>query len=99
MHTIHRFDWDSPQKAVRFADAGRLYTIGDPQPSHVAIFEIQTVKFGKNGEVITAPYGYSILPLFRDLEADGDVKTTEIYVNSGIYQLPIFKDEPEPDFV
>ena len=65
----------------------------------MAIFEIQTVKFGKNGEVITAPYGYSILPLFRDLEADGDVKTTEIYVNSGIYQLPIFKDEPEPDFV
>lgn len=44
-------------------------------------------------------YGWSMLPLFKDLETDLDDRTVEYYMNSGIFSLPVFKGRVSIDLV
>lgn len=42
------------------------------------------------------PYGWSVVPMLKKLEIDGDTTTTEWYVGSGVFSLPIYHDGAQP---
>lgn len=48
------------------------------------IFDIKRFVVGKQK---FEDYGYALFPLFDVLETDEDNKTTELYINSGIYTV------------
>ena len=52
------------------------------------IFDIKKFVVGKQK---FEDYGYALFPLFDLLETDDDKSTSELYINSGMYTLPIFR--------
>lgn len=44
-------------------------------------------------------FGFSIIPLLTDLDTDADADTTEYYVNSGYFALPVYTGKIQPQMV
>lgn len=44
-------------------------------------------------------YGWGIIPMFEDLETDDDPDTLELYVNTGVFMVPLFEGQVVGDFV
>jgi hypothetical protein len=99
VQVVHKIDFESPVKAIRFTDNQKEYYMTKPDVTAVIIFEIfsVTVKNDKIDKV--ANYGFSILPLFQYVELDGSQESIEVFVNSSIRQLPIFKGVPDRDLI
>ena len=44
-------------------------------------------------------YGYSICPMLQDLNTDGNDDSLELYVNSGVFVLPVYKGRIQEQLV
>jgi hypothetical protein len=38
-------------------------------------------------------YGWTVYPIFEDLDVDDDPNTTELFLSSGLFNLPLFKGD------
>ena len=68
-------------------------------PKTTFIIDIKAVTFVKKGITHLENYGWTCFPMFEDLETDDDPNTIELYINSGIYMMPIFDGPVIGDFV
>lgn len=63
------------------------------------IIDVKSIKFKKKEATEIKDYAWSIFPLFNLLETDDDLKTDEIFVQSGIYMIPLFQGKVRDDLV
>lgn len=78
------FDWSSPLKSPAYIEGFVHYKKRSAHKAAHLVIDIRKIKTVKNkGKEVfdEEPYAWTILPLF----------TFDCYVNSGIYQLPLFK--------
>lgn len=74
-------DWNSPFDCVKFADDPVCVTHQGYEKNSHAIFSLFFVEFDRRNRPTIKNIGFSFLPLFA----------AEDYLNSGVYQLPVFK--------
>ena len=65
-------------------------------PALFAIIDIKSYNLKTNKIENT---GWTVFPLFEDLEVDDDLDTTEFFLDSGRYNLPLFKGTVDPEIV
>ena len=99
VQTIHRLNFDSPFKAIGFEDNTKSFYITSPDLNTVVVFEIFEVKLKGTDIDKVSSIGFSCVPLLQYVEVDGRMETVEMYVNTAMIQLPIFKGPPEPEFI
>lgn len=92
-------DFTSPWSAQRFTEM--LFTLKNmpSNPKTTFIIDIKAITFLKKGVTHIDNYGWTCFPMFEDLETDDDPDTVELYVNSGVYMLPLFEGQVVGDFV
>jgi hypothetical protein len=73
-------DWNSAARTPVFLDGFSVYKNIDFDPNVAMIVDVRSVIFLR-GKTELRPVGWTVLPVFTE---DG-------YVNSGMYQLPLFK--------
>ena len=79
-------DWNSPWKSPAYIEGFVHYKKVPPDKSTHLVIDVRCIKIVKKKGVeyeTQVPYAWTILPLF----------TYEGYMNSGIYQVPLFKGE------
>lgn len=92
-------DFQSPWSAQAFNEM--LFTFKN-MPSNIKttfIVDIKAVQFIDKGVTRLENYGWAVFPMFEDLETDDNPDTLELYVNSGVYMLPIFEGAVVGDFI
>ena len=99
VHIIHRINFDSPLKAIAFDDNTKSFYITSPDVNSIVIFETFEVKLKGTEIDKVVNVGFSWIPLFQYVEVDGRMETKEIYANTSVQQLPIFKGPPDPSFI
>ena len=80
------FDWSSPMKSPAYIEGFVHYKKVPPDKSTHLVVDVRKYEIVKKKGVeysTQVPYAWTILPLF----------TFDNYVNSGIYQVPLFKGE------
>lgn len=82
------YDWNSPTVSPRFLDGFITYKDIPFDKNLTIIIDIRSIVIRKKKPVIK-PVGWTALPIFS---ADG-------YVQSGIYQLPVFKGPAPKDII
>ena len=63
------------------------------------IIDVKSIKFKKKEATEIKDYAWSIFPLFNLLEVDDNINTDEIFVQSGIYMIPLFQGKVRDDLV
>ncbi|CAI2384337.1 unnamed protein product [Moneuplotes crassus] len=99
VQTTYKIDFESPQKAITFSDSKHNFYVTQPNATSVLVYEIFEVKLSKTGIKKVENYGFSILPIFEFLETTGNGENLEIYLNTDIHQLMIFKGKPTAEFL
>ena len=96
---ITDIDFESPWSAQRFNET--LYTFKNmpSDPKTTFIIDIKWVSFLAKGVSHVEDYGWGIIPMFEDLETDDDPDTLELYVNTGVFMVPLFEGQVVGDFV
>lgn len=92
-------DYNSPWSAQSFNET--TFTLKN-MPSNqktTLIVDIKAVNFLAKGVIQLEDYGWTCFPTFEDLEIDDNPDTLELFVNSGVYMLPIFEGQVVGDFV
>lgn len=82
------YDWTSPCVSPRFLDGFVTYKDIEFDKNLTIIIDVRSIQIKKNKPVIKT-VGWTALPVFS---ADG-------YVQSGIYQLPIFKGAANKEII
>lgn len=92
-------DYNSPWTAQRFNET--LFSFKNMPSNHRSVFiiDIKAITFQKKGIAHIEDYGWTAFPYFDSLETDDDADTLELFVNSGIYMLPIFEGQVVGDFI
>ena len=100
VQVIYKPNFDSPQKAINFFDELKRFYVTLPDYSAVIIYEIYETKMDKKGINKVEPMGFSFLPLFQYVEmGTSRSDNLEIYINTAIHQLMIFKGRPDEAFI
>ena len=96
---ITDIDYKSAQTAQKFHET--LYTFKNLPSNHRTTFivDIKAIKFKNKGVALMENYGWTAFPVFDDLETDDNPGTLELYVNSGLYMMPLFEGQINPDFI
>ena len=98
LHHASRFDAGSSQRAMKFSHPPFEYRVAVPELRHTLIFEVFKVQT-RDGQVAGAkPDGFAVLPCFLSIDFDANADTLELYVNSGRFQLPLFKTPYESNW-
>jgi hypothetical protein len=79
LHFNSVFDWDSPLRSPAYTERFVLFKDKTFQPNLIFVVDVREVKFIE-GKITFTDYAWTIVPVFN-----GDN-----YVNSGIYQMPLF---------
>jgi hypothetical protein len=89
-------DWNSTNHSVRFKEG--MYQVEKIEPfvGMNIIFDIKKMDLKTQ---TWNDYGWTLLPLFKELETDMDKRTSEFYMQSGIFALPVFKGRVSIDLV
>lgn len=80
LHFNSVLDWESPLKSPAYAERFVLFRNKDYQRNLIFVVDVREAKF-INGTIKLVEYAWTIVPVFTDNE----------YVNSGIYQVPLFE--------
>jgi len=75
------FNWESPITSPQFTEGWFSFTDINPRKNLNLIFEIKSVVFAKNNIPTIKTVGWALLPVFNSHNC----------VQSGIYQIPVFK--------
>lgn len=99
IHSVYKLNFESSLKAIAFSDGPKKFYVTKTEATAVVIYEIKEVHLNgaEIGKVTT--FGFSVMPVFQYVEVDGRLDEVEVYVNSSISQLPIFKGVPDESFV
>jgi len=92
---ISSIDFESTINTIKFNDGEYVFKNIKENPSLSLIFDVKMYLPGKNS---FDNFGFSVFPLFSNI-MDYVTKIPELYVNSGIYSLPIYEGTPSPDFI
>lgn len=98
VQVVYELNFDSPAKAIQFNDSLKKFYVTQPNSSMILIYEIFEVKFSKSGIEKVSPYGFSFLPVFQYVDLN-NTDQLEIYANTSVQQLLIFKGRPDSDFI
>ena len=92
-------DFDSPWSAQAFNEL--LFTLKNmpSDPKTTFIIDIKAVKFYDKGVAQLDSYAWTCIPMFNILQAESNYDTVELYVNTGIYTLPLFDGPVVADFI
>ena len=77
------YDWDSPIRSPSFIEGYVTYYQREFTKGKVCIIDVREIKKFADKESEFETYAWTILPVF----------TYEGYVNSGVYQMPLFRGE------
>ena len=66
------------------------------QPGMSVLFDIKAYMPDKDEFV---DYGFTICPVLTTQNTDADENTTEYYVSSGVFSLPVYKGKPSSDTI
>ena len=81
IHVNSNLNWESSITSPQFLEDFFYFQNISARQNLTIIFEIKTVTFQKKGSMIPKTIGWTVLPIFNQSG----------YVQSGVYQLPIFK--------
>lgn len=98
VQTVYELNFDSPAKSIEFSDSLKKFYVTQPNSSMILIYELFEVNFSKNGIEKVSPFGFSFIPIFQYVDINNSDQL-EIYVNTSIQQLLIFKGRPDSDFI
>ena len=92
-------DYKSPVTAQKFNEI--LFSFRNMPSDHKSVFiiDIKAISFRDKGIAHIEDYGWTALPLFNVLESDSDAGILELFVNSGVFMLPIFEGQVIGDFI
>ena len=96
---ITDIDFDSSWSAQKFNETLYSFKNMPSDPKTTFIIDIKSISFLAKGVSHVEDYGWAIVPMFEDLETDDDPNTLELYVNTGVFMLPLFEDQVVGDFV
>lgn len=99
IQTMYKINFHSPQKAIMFTDGLKNFYLTQPSTSEIIIYEIFEVNLRNNVLEKVDPFGFSVLQVFQAVETDGKEESKEMYLNTSIEQLPVFKGRPDNDFI
>lgn len=92
-------DFNSHVKGQKFKETFYMFiNVPTNQRAHM-IIDVKAIKFKRKGPTEIKDYAWTVYPLFTTLETDDDLKTTEIFVRSGIYMMPMFQGKVRDDIV
>ncbi len=74
-------NWESPVTSPQFTEGWFSFTDINPRPTLNLIFEVRSVTFARNNAPTIKTVGWALLPVFNSYN----------YVQSGIYQIPVFR--------
>lgn len=87
-------DFDSHTGTPKFSEGDACVLGFQPQGSGMSLLIDIKLYLPDKGTFVD--YGYTICPLLEDLDTDADDTTTEWYVSSGVFTLPIYKGALDP---
>jgi len=92
-------DFDSPWTAQKFNEI--MFTFKNMPSNHRAVFiiDIKAISYKNQGIAYVKDYGWTAFPMFESLETDDDINTLEVFVNSGLYMMPLFEGQVISDFI
>ena len=99
VQTMYQLNFNSPAKAISFIDGAKKFYITKPESTNVLIYEIFEVKLSGNSIKKVEPFGFTFLPMFQYVEMDGNSDKLEIYINTSVNQLLLYKGKLTEDFV
>lgn len=95
----NEINFDSNVKAQKFLETFYAFVNVPTDENAHMIVDIKSIKFRKKGVTEVNDYAWTIFPLFTTLNTDDDVNTTEVFVRSGIFMMPLFQGKVREDII
>jgi hypothetical protein len=99
VQVMHKLDFDSTMKAISFNNEDKNFYVTQTDKTAVLIYEVYNVTLKNNQVDKVTTHGFSVLPLFQYVQVDGTIDSVEVFIGSGLFQLPLFKGAPDANFI